>query len=230
MHEHHRDRLREKFLIEPNSLNEFELMELILYGAIPRRNTNDIAHRLIERFGSVVGVLNATAEELIEIDGVGKNAASYIVCLGLILSRKLEDERFPKVFSFSEIRGPLIDAFKGYTEEVFMVFFLDKKQNIVSRRIIYGNDSFKVDIDLKDFSRQVVLIRPAYVVVAHNHPSGKCQPSESDDKATEKICIICALNGAALVDHIIVAGDKTYSYYYDKRLDIIRNNVETKLT
>lgn len=230
MHEHHRDRLREKLFAEPNSLNEFEILEVILYGAIPRKNTNDIAHRLIERFGSVGNVLKASIHELTEVEGVGKNTASFIVCLGLILSRKLEDERFPKVFSFNDIREPLIKAFSGYTEEVFMAFFLDKKQNIISRKIIYGSDTIKVDIDLKDFSRQVVLSKPAYVVIAHNHLSGKYQPSASDDKATEKICMVCALNGASLIDHIIVAGDKVYSYYYDKRLDIIRKNVELKLT
>ena len=230
MHEHHRDRLRERFMENPNSLNEHELMELILFSAIPRKNTNDTAHRLIDRFGSVKDVLNASPHELMDIEGVGNNAAAFIVCLGKIINRQINDNRFPKVFDYNDIRQPLIEAFAGYSEEVFMAFFLDKKQNIQSRKIIYGKSAYKVDIDLKDFSRQIVLCKPAYVAVAHNHLSGYSQPSSDDDNATEKLCMVCALNGAALIDHIIVAGDKVYSYYYDHRLDIIRKKVEQKLS
>jgi len=230
MHEHHRDRLREKLLIEPETVNDYEILEVILFNAIPRKNTNDIAHRLIDRFGSVIDVFKASPHELMEVEGVGKNTAVYLSTLGLVLGRKTEDEIFPKVFEFNRIRQPLIEAFSGYNDEVFMAFFLDKKQNILSKRIIHGESKYKVDLDLKQFSRQIVLIKPTYVAIAHNHLSEHCQPSASDDDATEKICLLCALNGVTLIDHIIIAGTKAYSYYYDQRLDVIRKRVELKLS
>ena len=229
MHEHHRDRLREKLLHDADTLNDHELLELLLFYAIPRKNTNDIAHRLLDRFDTIQGVLNASPEELTEIEGVGKSAASFLVCLGTVLKRKPAKSAFPKIFDYNSIRQPLIEAFSGYKEEVFMTFFLDKKQKILSKNVLYGKSAYKVDIDLQEFSRQVVLAKPAYVVVTHNHLSGFCQPSADDDDATEKLCMICALNGASLIDHIIVAGEKVYSYYYDHRLEIIRKKVELKL-
>ena len=229
MHEHHRDRLRDKIFVDPNSLNDYEALELILFNAIPRKNTNDISHRLLDRFGTISAVLSASPEELMSIDGIGKSAASYLVTLGLVLKRKNDETKFPKVFDFNKIRQPLVEAFMGFSEEVFMAFLLDKRQMILCRKIIYSKNKHRVDIDLTDFSRQVAITKPEYVVIAHNHTSGHCQPSEDDDKATEKICLALALNGATLLDHIIVAGEKVYSYYYDRRLDIIRNKVELKL-
>ena len=230
MHEHHRDRLRDKYTAAPESLNEYEIMELLLFYAIPRKNTNEIAHRLIDTYGSVEGVLQASPLQLVDIEGVGKNTANFLSCIGFVTSRDNSKGAFPKIFEYNNVRKPLIDAFAGFTEEVFMTFFLDKKRSIIARKTVYGKDPYKVDLDLKDFSKQIVLIKPTYVAIAHNHFSGHYRPSPDDDKATERICMICALNGAALIDHLIVAGDKVYSYYYDKRLDIIRKKVEDKLT
>lgn len=230
MHEHHRDRLRDKVFVNVNSLNEYEMLELILFNAMPRKNTNDIAHRLIDEFGSTYAVLNASVEELMRIEGVGKTISSYLVTLGVVLKKCQDEEsKFPTVFSFNDIRQPLIDAFRSYTEEVFMAFFLTKRNKIFARKTIYGNSQVKVDIDLTDLSKQVLLAKPAAVVIAHNHLNDCCYPSEDDDKATEKICMVLSLAGVPLLDHIIVSGENTYSYYYDKRLDKIRNIVELKL-
>ena len=229
-HEHHRDRLREKVFIEPNSLNDYEILERILFNAIPRKNTNDVAHRLIDAFGSLSATLLAPPEDLVKIEGVGKSTASYIAMLGIILERNLDKKSdFPKVFSLADITTPLVNAFKRLTEEVFIVFFLDKNNEIVSRRYFYSKSKFKVDIDLKEFTKYLNLVKPEYVVITHNHPSGSCVPSDDDDNATEKICMICALHSVGLLDHIIVSGEDYYSYYYEHRLDYIRNNVELKL-
>ena len=206
------------------------MLELILFNAMPRKNTNDIAHRLIDEFGSTYAVLNATTEQLMRVKGVGKTISCFLVTLGVVLQKcKSEEDKFPAIFSFNDVRQPLIDAFKKYDEEVFMAFFLDKRNKIFERKTIYGKSKVKVDIDLTDLSKQVLLAKPTAMVIAHNHLNGSCRPSDDDDKATEKIAMILSLAGVPLLDHLIVSGENVYSYYYDKRLEKIREIVQSKL-
>ena len=231
MHEHHRDRLRDKALKDVSLLNDYELLELTLFGVVPRRNTNDIAHRLIDEFGSLKAVFAAPPSLLESVEGVGKIIAAHIAAMGKILE-KIDSNQgvFPEFFSFEAIKQPLIDFYKPYREEVFMVFLLDKKQKILSRRMFYGHSVNEVEIDLNEFSKQTLLIKADFVVIAHNHLSGNVLPSKADDLATQKICLILSLNGAALLDHLIVSKDNIYSYYYEKRLDSIRKKVHETLS
>ena len=230
LHEHHRDRLREKAIKDISVLNEYELLELILFGAIPRRNTNDVAHRLIDEFGSIRSVFAASPETLMKVEGIGPTTAAHIAAMNCALNAISEKEdEFPTDFSFSSIKQPLVDYYKRFKEEVFIVFFLDKKQRILSRKAIYGHSAVQVDIDLNDLARQLILIKPAYIAVAHNHLSGNVSPSADDDVATQKLSMVASLNGASLVDHLIVCGDKIYSYYYDNRLEKINKKVREAL-
>lgn len=230
MHEHHRDRLREKALSDVSILNDYEILELILFGVVPRRNTNDIAHRLIDEFGSLRSVFSASPKLLENVEGVGRITAAHIAAMGSLIGRISDkEEDFPEYFSFDKVKTPLVEFYKPYREEVFMVFFLDKKQKIVSRRMFYGHDVNEVVIDLNEFSKQVVLNKPSFVVIAHNHLSGNTAPSRADDVATQKICLILALNGSALLDHIIVSKDRVFSYYYERRLEDIRKKVSETL-
>lgn len=230
MHEHHRDRLREKALSDVSILNDYELLELILFGVVPRRNTNDISHRLIDEFGSLKAVFSASPKLLESVEGVGKITAAHIAAMGAAIGRIGETKDFfPEFFSFDGIRQPLVEFYKPYREEVFTVFFLDKKLKIVSRRMFYGHNVSEVVIDLNELSRQVVLNKPDFVVIAHNHLSGNTLPSNADDIATQKICLILTLNGSALLDHIIVSKENVYSYYYERRLDRIRKKVSETL-
>lgn len=229
MHDHHRDRLRDKVLINIDALSEYEILELLLFNALPRKNTNDIAHRLIDEFGSTAAVLNATVEQLVRVKGVGKQISSYLNTLGRVLNKiKDYDDGYPEVFSFNDIRDPLIRQFEGYTEEAFMAFFLDKYNKIFMRRTIHG-EAKKVDIDLKDLSNQIFVAKPHAIVIAHNHLNGCVFPSPDDDSATEKIAMVLSLANVPLLDHIIVSGGNVYSYYYDGRLDTIRSAVRKKL-
>ena len=220
MHEHHRDRLREKAVKDISLLNEYELMELILFGCIPRKNTNDIAHRLIDEFGSIKAVFAANPEMLSRIEGVGITTAAHIAALSRVMGQVDEiKDIFPKKFEFKTVRAPLIEYYAPFKEEVFIAFFLDKRQNVISHKMILGHQTYQVEIDLGELSRQILLLKPAFVVVAHNHTSGNPTPSEADDAATERIALVTKLNGAALLDHIIVAKDKVYSYHFDNRLE-----------
>ena len=231
MHEHHRDRLREKAVSDISLLNEYEMLELLLFGVVPRKNTNDIAHRLIDQFGSINAVLSAKPDMLMLIEGVGKTVAAHIAALNSVFRSVCEmRDEFPDSFVFTKISKALIDFFKPLGEEAMVVFLLDKNHKIISRRVFYGTNSYQVEIDLNEFSKMILINRPALVAVAHNHLSGNVSPSPRDDSATLKFATAAMLGGATLLDHIIVSKDKVYSYYYDHKIEGILEKAKRALS
>ena len=231
MHTNHRDRLRAKALENIDALNDYELIELILFSAKPRVNTNDTAHLLLDTFGIIARIMSATPKALAEVDGVGPQTAAHIATLSKIIERynAIKDSEQPKVFSFADFKPKLISLFKPCKEEVFLCYFLNKQLQVVGRRVVCDHNPSSVTLKLEEFAKQVVLNKPHAAVIAHNHLSGICQPTPNDDSATERLAILLELNGVQLVDHIIVTENNAYSYFHDGRLDQIKNKIKNIL-
>ena len=230
VHENHRQRLRDKFLANPNSLNKHEVLELLLFYAIPRKNVNPLAHMLLDKFGSLNSVLSASADELKSLDGMGDGTAAYITTLGKILDLVTQEEFADglKFFNFENVKRYLIKFFANYDKEVFYAFFLSKTDKVIAK-VSYTSDKVnEINFLLSEFSRSFANVKPYAVVVAHNHPSGNPEPSKKDDNATEKMYLMFALSGVKLYDHIIVADNKIYSYNSDGRLEQIARSVNSK--
>ncbi len=230
VHENHRQRLREKFLKNPDSLNKHELLELLLFYAIPRKNVNPLAHLLLDKFGSINGVLSASANELLSVDGMGESTSAFITTLSKILDVVSEEEMQEglKLFNLENVKKYLIKFFSNYDKEVFYAFFLSKTEKVIAK-VSYTSDKVdEINFLLSEFSRSFASVKPYAVVVAHNHPSGNPEPSMKDDSATEKMYLMFSLNGVKLYDHVIVAGNKIYSYNSDGRLALIANSVNSK--
>ena len=126
VHEDHRQRLRDKFLANPNSLNKHEVLELLLFYAIPRKNVNPLAHHLLDKFGSVNAVFNAQSNELKSIEGIGDSTVAYITMLGKLLELVAEEEiqEGLKFFNLENVKKYLIKFFSSFDKEVFYAFFL----------------------------------------------------------------------------------------------------------
>ena len=230
MHEHHRDRLREKAIKDISLLNEYELLELLLFGVVPRKNTNDIAHRLIDQFGSISAVFSADPQLMMLIEGVGKTVSSHIAAMNSVFKAVNESRNaFPTEFTFNGIKQPLIDFFRPLTEEALIVFFLDKNNKIITRRVIYGKNRHEVEIDLNEFSRMILMSKAASIAIAHNHFSGNVNPSEKDDAATFKIATAAILAGTKLLDHIIICRDQAFSYFRNGKLEAIKEKAKRML-
>lgn len=231
MHEKHRERLREKALNGVESLQEHELLELILFSAKPRVNTNDTAHLLLETFGSLSGVFSAPKDSLKEVDGVGEVTASFIATLGEVMRRCSFFDKAPeKVNSLNALSKSLIDTFSKYDSEVFLIYYLNKKQQITGKNLIGDHVCDRVTIDLQDFCKKIVRNDPTYVFIAHNHTSGDPRPSNNDIITTEKLCYLLAVNNVKLLDHVIVSGDKVFSFFHERLLDDINQKVNEKLS
>lgn len=184
-----------------------EALELLLFYAIPQRNVNPIAHRLIEQFGSLGAVLEASPARLQEVQGIGENAAA-LLSLVLPLARHAERERQAAravITNFGQAKNYCHHLFDGLAEEVLFVVCLDAQG-----RVIRAVPALKGTIDeIAVYPRAVVSAALSHhahaVVLAHNHPSGVPDPSEADIAVTERLREALGMVDIQLMDHIVCA-------------------------
>ncbi len=227
IHEGHRKRLKTKFITFSDVLSDHELLELLLGYSISRKDTNELAHNLIAQFGSLSEVLNKPVDVLQSIDGVGEHTACLLSLTGT-LNKRLSKEKQTKsssICTINEAKSKLIKIFEEAEHEIFYALFLNKQDKVINFIKIDGNSKTHVELNVLDFTKHLVLNKPHAVIIAHNHFSKYPFPSEDDDKTTAKLYSIMQLYGVNFYDHIIVSGNEIYSYFYDNRLQNIKNTV-----
>ena len=220
MHEGHRQRMLERLESAEGSLQEHELLEILLFNAIPRKNTNELAHRLLSTFGSLRAVLGAEMEELKAVPGVGESTAAYLRIIGIFYARaQLKEPELPSAFSFAAFRPFLIERFEGAREEYVELYSLDGKDCVKNVRRFSSEKSFQASVDPKEISRFLVEAKPAAMVAVHNHITGPATPSREDDDFTAQLEILCSMHNVSLRDHIICSPEGVYSYFLSGKLN-----------
>lgn len=211
VHEGHRERMRNKYVNKGIEVFEqHEILEMLLFYAIPRKNTNDIAHRLLEACGSFSAVFDAPIDILMQ-QGLSYNAA---VLLHMIpdLSRAYQSDKFDneeKIITDENIGKKMVHLFAGKNEECVYAFFLDAKGKEKYSGIISKGDASSAPLFSKDIVSIAARCKAVTVIIAHNHPSGVAFPSRADLEATADIADALDTIGVHLADHIIVA-DRDY--------------------
>ena len=210
LHEGHRKRMKERFI--KSGLDDFaphNILELLLFYSIPRGDTNPVAHRLIDTFGSLSGVFDATPEELAKVDGVGENSAILISMIPQIARKYLEDKADTAniVGGCSDIGAFLLPKFVGRTNEALMMVSIDNKNKIVSCSVVAEGTVDSAKVSRRKIMEEAMKVKATRVILAHNHPCGVAVPSSEDVVMTKEIGRLFAQVGIELVDHIIVAND-----------------------
>lgn len=208
LHEGHRSRLKDKFLLGGiDNFKDHEVLELLLFYAIPRKNTNDIAHRLLQKFGSLDAVFDSPINLLKTVDGVGESAAIFIKIVSnitrLYVERKYMNQK--TALSAREMNDKLMMKFIGRQEETVAVMLLDAKGKILYDGIVNKGTVNAVDIYMRKIIELIVLYSASAVILAHNHPSGVAVPSRDDIETTLSINNILRSMKVRLLDHIVVA-------------------------
>lgn len=229
LHEGHRKRLREKFKKSANSFNEHEILELLLGYAIARKDTNELAHVLIKTFGSLDGVLSASVESLMKVKGVGEHTATLLSVTGYASSLKKHKTVAKTLSNIDAVKSFTISLFENLDHEVMYMVYLDGNKKVLGYSTVDSGKVNRVDIDFDVFSAGISTYKPKCVIIAHNHFAKYPAPSEQDDKATALIYAFLNFHKISLLDHVIVSGNETYSYFYDNRLQRIKENVNGKL-
>lgn len=228
-HAGHRRRMIEK--LKTDSLLEHELLEVLLFNALPRRNTNDLAHKLLGEFGSVKEILSAPIEQLTKVEGVGESVAAYLVCVGKLMSEYASEFCDPRlrVTDRSRFWRFLKKEYAKLAVEVFDVYLVDRDGCVFYKHRFTENSADAVQIEPTSFSKLLVDFSPSGVVCVHNHPSGEAMPSQADEAATQKMQMLCGINNVLFCDHIIYAAAGIYSYYLSGKLEEISEEFNTML-
>lgn len=231
LHKGHRERTIKKFLQSADSFSEHEVLEVLLFSVLPRIDTNPLAHRLIQMFGSLDGVFNASAEQLVSLDGVGEKVATQILLVSQIVKRIKGNAKKKEhyLINFATAKEYLVRLFNGLHHEKFVILLLNKKYKLLANVEFSNNAVNSVSAEIPDLVKAINIHKPAFAIIAHNHPSGNVTPSEQDDFTTKKLNVILDLHDVNLFDHIIVCGEKAYSYSQERRIDEIKKATLNKL-
>ena len=208
IHDGHREKMRQRFLKGGlDSFADHEALELLLYYAIPRRDTNPIAHALMERYGSLSAVLTAPVEDLQRVAGIGESAAVLLkLAPQLYRKARLSDAEQETVLSSVERVGVyLLERFAGEKNEVVYQLCLDRKGRLLACKKLGEGGIASADLDIRRLVENAILTGASAVILAHNHPSGVALPSQEDYAATDRAKEALAVVGVALTDHIVVA-------------------------
>ena len=211
MHENHRDRLKNRFLTE--NLDTFEphnVQEHLLFYSIPQKDTNETAHRLIERFGSLSDVLDAPFEELIQVPGIKEHSATLLKLIPALSRRyMLEKHHGDEPLSSTEKIGQyFVDKYFGINVETVYLLLLDNKFDVIDCVKIHEGSVSSAAITLRRLVELALYRRASMVVRAHNHPSGVPIPSSEDNYTTREIKKAFDLLEIKMLGHILVAGEK----------------------
>lgn len=211
IHDGHREKKRRQFLEHGlDSFADHEALELLLFYAIPRRDTNAVAHRLLEKFGTLDGVLSAPVEELCQVEGVGETAASLLRLVPQVYRRaRLSAAGQETILNSTRLAGDyLLCLFIGETHtEVLYELCLDRKGKLLACRKVGTGGVSAVSVDIRKIVENALLTGASDVILAHNHPSGVALPSEDDYAATYQVREALRTVGVRLIDHIVVSDD-----------------------
>lgn len=215
LHEGHREKMRDRFIRDKGFENfeDHQILELLLFYANARGDTNPLAHKLIDTFGTLKGVLEARPEQLMAVDGIGKQAAT-LISMVVPLTRvwyRCAMEVPDRIGNSREAEDYCLSILAGERTERFYVVSLNAKCKVLGRRKISEGSLSEVSAYPRMVMETALNYNAHSVLLCHNHPGGTCAPSPEDITSTIQLQRLLNGVGILVLDHIIVAGNRTYS-------------------
>lgn len=211
----HRRRLKDKFLNSPKgSFTELELLEMFLFWSIPRRDVKPIAKNLINHFGSLSGIMNATQEKLKSIENITQNTYLNIILLKEIIDKILQGNVIKTniLSSWSALIDYLKVSMGKLKTEEFRILFLNKKNILIADELQPYGTVDQTPVYPREIIKRALFHEASALILVHNHPSGNNTPSKADILITKKIIEACKTVNINVHDHIIVTNNSTYSF------------------
>ena len=223
-HEQHRERMRRR--IRENgfdSLLDHELLEYILYFAIPRGDTNPLAHRLLAEFGSISHVLDAEYDSLLRVEGVGPRTASLLMSFAPMLKRYSLSKMgtAPKLNTCERAVAYAKSLYIGADREVLYLLCLDVQCNLRRAAVLSIGTVDEAVIYPRNLVEQVLKFGAKNVILVHNHLSSSFSPSRSDVQMTKKVLVTLNAIDVNLLDHLIISDNGYYSFVQDGKINTV---------
>ncbi len=215
VHAGHRQRVKDRYLLEGlDAFEDHQVLELLLFYAIPRKDTNELAHRMIKEFGSLAGLFEANAKDIARRCDVSENTA-ILISLIPSLSRRYFLGKWgekPIINSSSKAGEYAISLLAGRIYEVFYVICLDTQNRVNHADMVHEGTINEAAIYPRLIVETALRHQASSVILAHNHPGGSIQPSGADISVTKRIVTALESISIKVLDHIIVAGDRYTSF------------------
>ncbi len=209
-HKDHRSRMRDRFLKEGlDNFNDINALELLLFYCIPQKDTNPLAHALVDAFGNLAGVLDAKKEDLLKVPGVGKNIATFLLLLRETSRFYQVEQSLPGrvLANLNECGNYLMPYFVGREVETIFMLCLDAKCKVICCRMVGEGSINSANISVRKIVEIAINANATTVILAHNHPSGLAIPSGDDVQTTGRIAKALELVDVNLADHLVFSGN-----------------------
>jgi DNA repair protein RadC len=214
-HHGHRQRLRDRFVqAGPDAFADYELLELLLTIAIPRRDVKQLAKALIARFGSYAEVIGASRKSLLQVTGVGENAATQIGLVAASVQRVTRGAVAKRevLNSWAALLDHCRAAMAFSEREEFRILFLDKRNQLIADEVQQRGTVDHTPVYPREIIKRALELSATAIILAHNHPSGDPTPSQADIRMTREIVDIALPLGIAVHDHVIIAKNGHVSF------------------
>ena len=213
IHDGHRKRTREEFMARPDSFPDHKLLELLLFYADPRRDTNPTAHTLIDRFGSLAGVLDATPDELRKVPGVGEYTITLLKAVKTAGGRYLiaRGDYSNQIVRIEDAEALFQPYFFGARSERVCLLCMDGKGRNLGVRLIGEGTVNVAEIIPRKVVEAALSLNASHIILAHNHVNGLATPSDEDKATTQYLAKLLMAVNVTMVDHLIFCDDDMVS-------------------
>ena len=228
LHKGHRSRLRDRVNSEGlDNFHDYQVLEYALSFVIPYKDTNPIAHELINKYGSIRAVLEADEESLKEVKGMGDVSAHFLTSIIKIYSyyERSKNNNIQIIGNPEDAYRYVKALFEGKLVEELYLILLKNNNCIFKCELVARGTSSEAKVTIRKITDLISKYKVNNVIIAHNHPSGGINPSADDDKLTKALVTSLAINDSFLIDHIIVGSSGYYSYRQSGKIDDYKNQV-----
>lgn len=213
VHSGHRTRLKKQYALNGiNSMTDIQQLELLLFYAIPQKDTNPIAHKLLEKFGNIKNVLHASVRDLCTVEGIKESSATFLKLVAN-MTNVISMPREGELVNSTKLAKEYCKKFYvGVNLEQFHVVCLSKDNKVIGTKMIKSGTTDEIKVEIRDITEFAISINCNRIIVSHNHPDGRGEMSDEDFRFTYSLVCSCMLNDIDILDHIIVGTDKAYSF------------------
>jgi len=217
LHKNHRRRMRERYLKEGGfeAFDDHTVLEFLLYYSVPRRDTNELAHKMLNEYSGISNLLNADAEDVMKRCGVGESTAILIHMVPQLARwyfRTKTDAKDGVLDSSKKMGEYALGLLAGKKNECFFCISLDVKRRVIGADLISAGGVSKTEVYPRAVAESALKYSASGVILAHNHPSCDLLPSQDDRYTTAAIIEALGILDIEIIDHIITGGDKYFSF------------------
>ena len=210
----HRQRLKERFVKSPSTMYDYEILEMVLFCSIPRKDVKELSKTLLKEFGDISSILNASYEQLLAIKGITNSVYIHMCLLKEVLSRSIKNKIVHKniLSSWNALIEYLQTSQGNIHTEKFRVLFLNKKNILIADELQETGTIDQTPVYPREIIKRILFHEASAIILVHNHPSGNPKPSTEDISLTGQIVNACETIGVTVHDHVIICKNDFYSF------------------